>query len=227
LPTALQRSTLREAIHRLRRSLRNINFLHVENALLIVRDGTTGDQATLPQGLMLTVGYDRFTVADVDAREQLPDWPFLQREATPLLLNLPGDTVLPGTDWILRAEVLGRDDLTPEWAANPDRWQAFLDADTLGPLLRLRTRRPGDRFQPQGMGGHSVKLADFLTNQKVPRVARDSLPLLVEQDRPQEAGRIVWVCGWRVDEQARVREETDQVLVARFVRLDSLSHQKA
>ncbi len=49
LPIGLQRSTLREAIHRLRRSLRNINFLHVENALLVARDGTTGDQATLPQ----------------------------------------------------------------------------------------------------------------------------------------------------------------------------------
>jgi tRNA(Ile)-lysidine synthase len=224
LPTALQRSTLREAIHRLRRSLRNINFLHVENALLVARDGTTGDKATLPQGLMLTVGYDRFTMTDAEAREAPPEWPLLQREAAPLPVKLPGDTALPDTDWIVRAEVLAWDDLTPEWAANPDRWQAFLDADATGPALWLRTRRPGDRFQPQGMEGHSVKLADFLTNQKVPRVVRDRLPLLVKQDDPQQAGVVVWVCGWRVDERARVHDETERVLVARFLRLDSLSH---
>jgi tRNA(Ile)-lysidine synthase len=215
LPTALQRSTLREAVHRLRRSLRNINFQHIENALLVARDGTTSDQATLPQGLMLTLGYDRFTVADAAAPEPMPDWPFLVGEGAPLPVAAPGETPLPGSDWVLRTEVLGWDDLTPKWAADPDPWQAFLDAGAASPDLRLRTRRPGDRFQPQGMAGHTVKLGDFYTNQKVPRAARDRLPLLVDA-----GDRILWVCGWRVDERARVRGGTEQVLVVRFVQVD-------
>jgi tRNA(Ile)-lysidine synthase len=77
----------------------------------------------------------------------------------------------------------------------------------------LRTRRPGDRFQPLGMDGQTAKLADFLTNQKVPRAIRDRLPLLVG-----EVG-ILWVCGWRVAERARVQNVTAQVAVLRFVRL--------
>jgi tRNA(Ile)-lysidine synthase len=216
LPIALQRATLREAIHRLRRSLRNINFLHVENALLVARDGTTGDQATLPRGLMLAVGYDRFTIAGAGAAEPLPDWPFLPAGAAPVPVTIPGETPLPGSGWVLRAEVLGWQDRTPAWAIQPDPWQAFLDASAAGPRLWLRTRRPGDRFQPQGMGGHSAKLADFYTNQKVPRAARDRLPLLAGEYRPEGGGDIVWVCGWRVDERAQVREATERVLVLRF-----------
>jgi tRNA(Ile)-lysidine synthase len=212
LPTALQRSTLREAIHRLRRSLRNINFVHVENALLVARDGTTGDRATLPRGLMLTVGYERFTVAGAGAPESLPDWPLLPPDCAPSSIVVPGATSLPESDWLLEAAILGRGDLPEDWEANVDPWRAFLDAQAVGGDPVLRTRRPGDRFQPLGLDGHTVKLADFLTNQKVPRAARDRLPLLVGEDG------IAWVCGQRVDERARVVRGTKGVLALHFVR---------
>jgi tRNA(Ile)-lysidine synthase len=81
----------------------------------------------------------------------------------------------------------------------------------VGGVPRLRTRRPGDRFQPLGMGGHTVKLSDFLTNQKVPRDVRDRLPLL------EGEGGIAWVCGQRVDERACVRDGTQRVLLLRFI----------
>jgi tRNA(Ile)-lysidine synthase len=214
LPTSLQRSVLREAIHRLRRSLRNINFVHVENALLVARDGTTGDRATLPGGLMLTVGYDRLTIAPVAARElamPVPGWPLLPAGGEPLPVIVPGETRLPESEWVLFVDRLDRSELPDGWEENPDPWRAFLDEEAVGDDLVLRTRLPGDRFRPLGLQGHAVKLADFLTNQKVPQPARDRLPLL--------AGRqgIAWVCGQRLDERARVREATARVLEARFV----------
>ena len=55
-----------------------------------------------------------------------------------------------------------------------------------------------------------MKLADFLTNEKVPRPIRDRLPLLTG-----EMG-LVWVCGLRVDERARVSDRTEEVLVLHF-----------
>jgi tRNA(Ile)-lysidine synthetase-like protein len=72
----------------------------------------------------------------------------------------------------------------------------------------LRTRS-GDRSTA---GHNTVKLADFFTNPKVPRGARDRLPLLVG------AAGIAWVCGWRVDERARVGAGTERVVAAQFVR---------
>ncbi|MBN1135131.1 MAG: tRNA lysidine(34) synthetase TilS [Anaerolineae bacterium] len=215
LATSLQRSVLREAIHRLRRSLRNINFVHVENALEVARDGTTGDRTTLPQGLMLTLGYDRFTVAagPGEVREWPPDWPLLPPSAEELPLAVPGTTLLPGSEWAIEAEIMDVGELPSGWEANADPWRAFLDAQVIGDRPVLRARRAGDRFQPLGMNGHEVKLADFLTNRKVPRVIRDQLPLLAC------VWGIVWVCGQRVDERASVRETTEQALALRFVPL--------
>ncbi len=213
LPPSLQRATLREAIHRLRWSLRDINFIHVENALQVAREGTTGAQATLPRGLMLTVDYHHLVIADAETvgLPSLPDWPLLPAGSDLLPLAVPGDTELPESEWRLRAELCHRAELPSDWAVNPDPWRAYLDADMVGPHPALRTRRPGDRFQPMGLGGHTVKLADFWTNQKVPRALRDRLPLLVG-----EVG-IAWVCGWRVNERARVHEGTERVLVLSFL----------
>lgn len=211
LPVSLQRSSLREAIHRLRRSLRDIGFVHVENALRAAQEGPAGRQATLPQGLMLHVGYDRLAVADALGGESLPDWPLLEPGSVPLPVAIPGRTHLPG-GWTLEARVVPVVELPAGWEANPDPWLAYAAwPEPAGPLW-LRTRQPGDRFCPMGMGGQSVRLADWLTNRKVPRAARARLPLLVGPSG------IMWVCGHRLDERARVAVATVRVLLLRFVR---------
>jgi len=212
LPTSLQRSTIREAVHRLRRTLRDITFLHVENALLVARDGTTGDQSTLPQGLMLTVGYKQFTIESSYAEPVLPDWPLLAEDGESVPVSPRGTTPLPDSAWRLEVEAVSRHDLPGDWESNQDPWRASVDASAAGERLWLRTRQAGERFGPLGMGGRTVKLSDFLTNQKVPRAVRDQLPLLVG-----EKG-IIWVCGHRVDERVRIRESTQTALVVRFVR---------
>ncbi|MGC9333130.1 MAG: tRNA lysidine(34) synthetase TilS [Anaerolineae bacterium] len=212
LPAGLQRSTLREAIHRLRRSLRNINFVHVENAVQVAQEGPTGAQSTLPRGLVLRVGYRHLTVTEAGSDLPVPDWPLLPDGCHQIPVLLPGVTAMEGSGWVLRSSVMDARDLPADWEANPDPWRAFLDLRSIGARLWLRTRQPGDRFQPLGMGGHAVKLADFLTNQKVPRSTRDRLPLLVAE------WGICWVCGQRIDTRARVHGGTQQILFLRFER---------
>ncbi len=207
LPLALQRATLRQAIHRLRRALRNIDFVHIENAIAVALQGEVGAQATLPQGLMLTVEPETLLVADADYRPPPPDWPMLRREE-PLPVALPGETPLPESDWLLEATWLEAWDEAV--FHNPDRWTAHVAGEAITGPLFLRRRRPGDRFCPLGMEGHRVALADFLTNAKVPRRWRDLLPLLVVGEQ------ILWVAGWRLDERARVTPTTRRVLRLRF-----------
>jgi tRNA(Ile)-lysidine synthase len=211
LPLSLKRSTIREAIHRLRRALRNIDFVHVENAVEILAEGETGAQATLPQGLMLTIGYDTFTVADQDYRA-LPDWPLLLTgESVPVAI--PGHARLPGSAWALQAEVLPRSAVADETLTAAQGWQAYLNAAVVGPSPVLRPRRPGDRFCPLGLGGRGKQVNEFMINEKIPASWREHVPLLVN-----EVGQILWVCGWRPDERARVAESTQQVVWFRFER---------
>ncbi len=215
LPLSLQRATLQEAVHRLRRNLRNINFVHIEDAVNVARQKGTGAVASLPRGLRLTVGYQTLAVADAAYRPVPLDWPALLADDLPVAV--PGCTPLPGPrGWRLEARWLAPDELPSDWASNPDPWQAFLDAGIIGECLALRRRRPGDRFQPQGMGGQSKSLSDFLINVKVPAAWRDWVPLVVGDDRD----RILWVAGWRLDERARVTPETQRVLWLRFLRVE-------
>jgi tRNA(Ile)-lysidine synthetase-like protein len=203
LPVALQRAVLRRAVYHLRRSLRDVDFVHVEAARLVGMNGETGAQATLPGGLALTVGYETLTVGDEGDVGPPPDGPALWCDE-PLAVQVPGTTALPQSDWVLRVELLAEWDLQ-QVAANPDPWTAYLDADALTAPVVLRTRRRGDRFRPQGMEGHSVKLSAFLVNRKLPRAWRDRMPLLAA------GGAIVWVCGQRVGEGAAVGAETRRV----------------
>lgn len=213
LPLSLQRATLREAVHRLRRNLRDISFVHIEDAAAVAQEKGTGAIASLPRGLRLTVGYETLTVAGEDYRPLPLDWPALLVEELPL--TLPGRTSLPGlAGWRVEAQWLLPDKLPPGWAANADPWQAFLNGRAVGESLALRRRRPGDRFQPQGMGGRSKSLSDFLINVKVPAAWRDWVPLAVSGD----GDRILWLAGWRLDERARVTPETERVLWLRFER---------
>ncbi|MCY3779687.1 MAG: tRNA lysidine(34) synthetase TilS [Chloroflexi bacterium] len=54
--------------------------------------------------------------------------------------------------------------------------------------VRLRSRRPGDRFKPKGMGGQSRKLKDWMIDRKIPRYLRDRIPLVAVD------GDIIAIC---------------------------------
>ena len=224
LSLSLKRATIREAIHRLRQHLRNINFVHVERAVDLAMRGKTGDRATLTDGLTLTVSYDSFTLADDSHAAQLPDWPLLEPGGR-VAVRVPGVCALSGSNWALESEFLPqRDQATQESSDSvvseclgsqdlPDPWVACLDAEACEEPLMLRTRLPGDRIMPQGMGAHHIKLGEMMINAKIPRHARDRMPLLVSGER------ILWACGLRVDERACITSATRRVVRLRFSHL--------
>ncbi len=212
LPISLQRSMIRESVQRLRRTLRDVTFVQVENAVHVARDGTTGAQSTLPRGLMLTVGYSELTIGRPCGVQPVPDWPLLAAGSEPTPVKLPGRTPLPGSMWQMEIRAGHRADLPPDWESNNDPWRAFVDADRVGDPVWLRTRQSGDCYHPLGMGGRVVKLSNFLTNRKIPRSLRDQLPLLAD-------GRgIVWVCGQRIDHRARIRDDTEVIWLLRLLK---------
>jgi tRNA(Ile)-lysidine synthase len=199
LPKSLQRGILREAIRRLRHGLRNINWIHVENALDVLNGSDTG-AATLPQGLMATARYGRFYVAEAEWSPP-PDVPQLAGQSVPV--PVPGSVVLPDGRWTVEAEVL---DSPPDTFSNDDPWQAWLDMAVAGTDLALRPRHPGEAFAPLGMGGRTQRVNECMINAKVPREWRANWPLLCN---PRQ---VLWVAGLRLDERAAVTPATERVI---------------
>ncbi len=207
LPASLQRATLREAVRRLRQGLRNINWAHIEDARRVVIEKGVGAEATLPQGLVLIVGYDEFTIGET---VPLPDMPLMHGD--PVELPMGATVELPGTAWHVKVDEekeLGaahdEGERTPE-----NRWRTRLDAGKIHGALLLRTRRPGERFEPSNMGGRHKSLHEFMIDEKIPRHIRDFLPILADDEK------ILWVCGYRTDERARVTTGTRRVLSVQF-----------
>jgi tRNA(Ile)-lysidine synthase len=87
---------------------------------------------------------------------------------------------------------------------------AVVRGDLCRGQLSIRNRRPGDRFQPVGLGGRK-KLQDFFVDRKVRRADRDKVPIVVD-----DSDRIVWVAGYGIDEAFRVTDAAQAVLLLRL-----------
>ncbi len=117
----------------------------------------------------------------------------------------------PGTELQIRLRLLPAARLVPTSVAEAESASAVFDADRVrGPLV-LRTWRPGDWFCPSGMAGHRKKLQDFWTDAKIPRAARQAIPVL------ESAEGIIWIVGYRADERFVANAKTSRVLVAEVV----------
>jgi len=202
LPLALQRALIRRAAYHLRPTLRDVDFTHVEAALHIATNGITGQQATLPRGLLLCVEYERLVFREAGAPRPPASRPWLEA-GRQLELSVPGRFILPNA-WVLTLEPLATWDRA-DISANPDAFTAYLDADALRPPLILRTRQPGDRFWPLGLAA-DTNLGDFLVKAKIPTSWRPTLPLLCS------GATILWIPGVRLSEQARVTPTTCHVV---------------
>lgn len=85
------------------------------------------------------------------------------------------------------------------------RYQAMPKAIWEKTALSFRT--PGDRIHPLGAPGEKL-LSDYWVDKKVDRPFRDYLPLL------RIGNRIIWSIGIGPSEEARVKEDTEMVLLA-------------
>ncbi len=73
-----------------------------------------------------------------------------------------------------------------------------------GPLS-VRSRKPGDRLRPLGLGG-GKKLQDIFVDAKVPREERDGVPIVADDEG------IVWVAGHCIDERVAVTKATKRAI---------------
>ena len=123
-------------------------------------------------------------------------------------LSIPGEVILAEAGCTVSA--VEADSAGEVSGAVLGNGSAVVRRDRCGGALFVRYRRPGDRFRPLGLSGIK-KLQDFFVDRKVARQVRDSVPVVVD-----ERGRIVWVAGYAIDEEFRVTNPAESVLILRL-----------
>ncbi|HEU5181497.1 MAG TPA: tRNA lysidine(34) synthetase TilS [Candidatus Polarisedimenticolia bacterium] len=195
LPAALRRRLLRSFVEQaFSPGLPPPDFALTSILEALIEEARHGAAANLPGGLQARVLYADLVIA---RPMELP------LEVVPL--PIPGQASLPELGFRLcarRAPVSEVGD--PRQVTSAER--ALLDADSLPGPLAVRHRRKGDLFRPLGAPGES-KLKSYFIDHKVPRPARDRVPLVVSGDR------IAWVVGFQIDERYKVTPQTRQVVI--------------
>ena len=201
LPSALKRNLLRMSLEKLLGNVMDIEMRHIEEIMNALTK-PAGKRLSLPGGLTFCVEYDQYLIGKDPAA--LSPLPTLEGESQ---LKLPGKTTLPG--WCVEASIIDREQI----AEKGNEFTACFDRDKTGDKLVVRSRQPGDRFQPLGMS-QPKKLNEFMIDAKIPHTWRRRIPLVCS---PQH---IIWVVGWRIDDRVKVTDATRQVLCLEFKRAD-------
>ena len=204
-PIALQRALIREAISRLRPTLRDVGFEAVERALHFITHPQRGQRQTLVGELELIHFSDEVVVREPDATIEYPNFPQLisnQRQK----LSVP-DKLQLANDWFLEATIAPLDTVKRRELMNEDNPRVIaVDEISVDEPLAIRPGKPGDRIRPLGMGG-SIKVSDLLINQHIPQPARARWPLVVCGDQ------ILWVVGLRMSDDFRLNNQTQRAIV--------------
>lgn len=220
LPPAFQRRLFRKIAALAGVEPSALSSGNIDDALSFMTSARTGRSMNLTPGLAVTREYNRFIFSAPPAPASFSR-----------TLAVPGATAVEQLGLELEVEIRDNSTLPPGFSSPRDpesetaagapgeeepgpsggnyRWQAEFDYDKIGSLLTLRSRRPGDRFCPAGMGGKKKKLQDFFVDEKVPGRKRDAVPLLCSGDE------ILWVMGLRTDGRFLPGPDTTRVLVVK------------
>ena len=196
--------------HIIRRAVENITpgqetaFSVLERASSFIADPARV-RMDLAGGLTLFREGDALYIAMPHAELPFDRWPQMPAQKDFIGVSVPGQVNLSG-GWKFSAEKWRLPALAWEQAnRNEDPFQVWLDAEGLPDPLELRVRRDGDVFDPLGLKGHSQKLSNFFTNEKLAVRARPRWPLLCA------AERIVWVPGFRPAESFKLQPSSRKV----------------
>ncbi len=214
LPLSLRRRTLRRAVLELRPDVSDIPFQAVDLAEQIGMEKETGAEANLPGGVLLRLGYDALWLT-----ADLASIPYDQPQVPAgksVSLPIPGVVVLED-GWQIAATAANVD--LSEVRENRDPWLAYFDAG-LNASLVVRSRRPGEQFQPLGMAGRSASIQDMMVNRKLPARLRDRWPVVATEEHP------LWVVGLQTDERGKVREDSRHIIQVSCHKRDGMKQRK-
>lgn len=201
-----------EVIHRWLREQTNhakdITYYHIEEIQRILREENTPKELCLPHQYVIKVRYGLLS-AEKDIRQNSKQIAALKGEEKriPVLLNHQLYEVQYG-HMHFSFQITENTNETPP----KDDFAKWMDYDTIGKNLALRTREKDDYICLRG--GKKKTFARFCIDEKIPREKRNTIVLLCD------GHHVLWVVGYRLSESAKVSEQTKRVLSVTISRTD-------
>jgi len=197
-PEIIQEIMVRQAIFRVKGSLRGIGFAHLQAVCQAIKEDKGKIRIDLP-GIIFERSGDNIIFAKSKRGRAAKKYNFP--------LEVPGENILKEIGWKFSFEILKGHDFLK--AGNLEEYVDY--AKIIKPVY-VRNRREGDRFSPLGMKG-TKKLKEFFIDEKVSRFKRDLIPLICDQNG------IIWVVGYRLSERYKVASQTERMLKISATRL--------
>jgi len=207
---AIQRRVIRTAIEHVKGNLKSITLQHIDAVLCLCLEGYSGQSLDLPDQLAI--------------KRDPHDYLLISRQSSPTRAQANSHSVETIPLYSIPVPDLGSEEKRVTCAeigttlvlesmalesisslTSAGQHIAFFDMDKLTSPMFLRNTLAGDRFMPLGMQG-TQKVKNFFINNKIPREIRRKTPVLVSKDT------IVWIVGHRIDERAKITQQTRNVL---------------
>ena len=168
LHPALQRPFIQDACRQLSGGRAALSHSLTLDLIAWSREASTGSRRDITADLQMRRSYDALYIERKDAVDEVDEYRLIPIATDKRLL--PGrPIVFPGLTLCL----------SPGWEAEGEGIKLRVPAAL---AIRLRARRPGDRFKPRGMGGRSRKVKQWMIDRKIPRAIRDRIPLICADD---------------------------------------------
>lgn len=197
LPSSLASRLLKRAYAHLTGASAGLESVHMRAVLSSL--GKRRGSISLPQGLIAWTTKEWITIGSQGSppRIKLPT----------KRLRYPGDTNV--STWQFQITHIQQEERR---SAAAGQLEVYLDADAVKRPLTVRSRRPGDRMRPLGLGG-TKKVQDILVDAKVSDEERGLVPIICDRSG------LIWVVGHRLDERVAIGPRTQQVIHIRALRL--------
>jgi tRNA(Ile)-lysidine synthase len=212
LSLSLQRRLFRRGMAQLRPGLKDVDYATIQRAIACL-NGKNESQYDLVAGVRIKIEVDLCWMLVWEADLPNNQWPQLLNDEI-IMIN-PSDCIDISENWKISSEIIENDEAIFEQVLhNPNPYQAWLDEKSINFPLVIRSRKPGDRFQPLGMADRTVKASDFMINNKLPSRGRARWPLICYGDD------IIWIPGYQIAHRYRAQPESERLVHIRLFARD-------
>jgi tRNA(Ile)-lysidine synthase len=196
LPDPIRVELIRQALVELGCGEQNLGIQQFQSVDRLIH-GPAGKSRNLPGGFCA-----RTDSASLILARREPSRPAVSDDGVEL--PIPGKVVVGRFQ--IESRILSRDECDlKEFLKTKSPATEWFDFESIVPPLRIRRRRPGDRFAPLGQT-EEKKIGKFLTAQKAADTLRRRI-LIVEDTR-----QILWAAPLRISHSVRIQSQTRRIL---------------